>query len=145
MDAKVEEPEPQTDYRINDIVVCKVRDNNVIVRMEKNYDTKISFKIIGIKISKFEVAEYALYVPEYVLVQVNTRDRVTRKIASEYSVDPKFMDDYILRIRSSQIVTHEFVANGMFCVNCDDYFDKAGPNQEDGTMVCYSCRQNPWR
>jgi hypothetical protein len=29
---------------------------------------------------------------------------------------------------------------GCFCKKCKDFFEYAEPNQEDGTLVCWSCR-----
>lgn len=34
--------------------------------------------------------------------------------------------------------------DGMFCKNCKTWYQFAEPNQEDGTLVCYSCRINPF-
>ena len=35
-------------------------------------------------------------------------------------------------------------ADGMYCVNCGNFHEYAEPNQEDGSMICYSCRSNPY-
>ncbi|SRR5579871_1559093 len=35
--------------------------------------------------------------------------------------------------------------DGMFCCKCGQFYDFAEANQEDGSMVCYSCRQNPYK
>lgn len=45
---------------------------------------------------------------------------------------------YLDHIRSKKYV------DGMFCRNCHSYFPYAEPNQKDGTMLCYSCRNNPY-
>jgi hypothetical protein len=34
--------------------------------------------------------------------------------------------------------------DGMFCKNCRSWYQFAEPNQEDGTLICYSCRFNPY-
>jgi hypothetical protein len=34
--------------------------------------------------------------------------------------------------------------DGMYCVNCGNFYEYAEPNQIDGSMVCYSCRTNPY-
>lgn len=31
--------------------------------------------------------------------------------------------------------------DGMFCRRCQIFYDFAEPNQDDGTLLCYSCRQ----
>jgi hypothetical protein len=31
--------------------------------------------------------------------------------------------------------------DGFYCCKCTNFFQFAEPNQEDGTLICYSCRQ----
>lgn len=35
--------------------------------------------------------------------------------------------------------------DGMICQKCKSFYDYAEPNQEDGSMICYTCRHNPYR
>jgi hypothetical protein len=35
--------------------------------------------------------------------------------------------------------------DGMICRKCQAFYDFAEPNQSDGSMVCYTCRTNPYR
>lgn len=35
--------------------------------------------------------------------------------------------------------------DGMLCQKCKNFYEFAEPNQEDGSMVCYTCRRNPYR
>jgi len=34
--------------------------------------------------------------------------------------------------------------DGMYCINCGNFYEYAEPNQVDGSLVCYSCRNNPY-
>lgn len=34
--------------------------------------------------------------------------------------------------------------DGMFCCKCQVFYEFAEPNQDDGTLMCYSCRTNPY-
>lgn len=34
--------------------------------------------------------------------------------------------------------------DGMFCRKCRSWYQFAEPNQVDGTLLCYSCRNNPY-
>lgn len=34
--------------------------------------------------------------------------------------------------------------DGMFCRKCQVFYNYAEPNQSDGTLLCYSCRNNPY-
>lgn len=35
--------------------------------------------------------------------------------------------------------------DGMVCQKCKTFYEFAEPNQTDGSMICYSCRNNPYR
>ncbi len=35
--------------------------------------------------------------------------------------------------------------DGMLCDKCKSFYEFAEPNQSDGSMICYSCRHNPYR
>ncbi len=35
--------------------------------------------------------------------------------------------------------------DGMFCKKCQNFYQYAEPNQEDGSLICFSCRNNPYR
>lgn len=35
--------------------------------------------------------------------------------------------------------------DGMLCQKCKLFYEFAEPNQDDGSMICYSCRKNPYR
>lgn len=34
--------------------------------------------------------------------------------------------------------------DGMYCVCCGNFYEYAEPNQQDGSMKCYTCRSNPY-
>jgi hypothetical protein len=35
--------------------------------------------------------------------------------------------------------------DGMFCRKCRVFYEFAESNQSDGTLLCYTCRNNPYR
>lgn len=49
------------------------------------------------------------------------------------------LDTYVENIRRRK------GKDGMFCCKCGQFYDFAEANQEDGSMICYSCRQNPYK
>jgi hypothetical protein len=49
------------------------------------------------------------------------------------------VDDYVADIRQRRKL------DGMFCCKCGQFYDFAEANQEDGSMICYACRQNPYK
>lgn len=36
------------------------------------------------------------------------------------------------------------LADGMYCKICKQFYDFAEPNQSDGSLICYTCRENPY-
>jgi transcription initiation factor IIE alpha subunit len=34
--------------------------------------------------------------------------------------------------------------NGLACTKCHNYYEFSEPNQLDGSLICYSCRCNPY-
>ena len=48
------------------------------------------------------------------------------------------LDVYVKNIRDHK---HP---DGMFCKRCQSFYQFAEPNQEDGTLLCYTCRSNPY-
>jgi hypothetical protein len=49
------------------------------------------------------------------------------------------IDKYIENIRLRKGI------DGMFCCKCQQFYEFAEANQEDGSMICYSCRQSPYK
>lgn len=134
-----------TDFRIDDIVICKLVDGSPVSRSDSEYDCKMSFKIIGQKETQFSAHEFVLYVPDYQIGDVRPNGRVSRKVMKEYDVDPRFDGDNMLYVRKSQIVNVESRLNGCRCCHCQEIFDMAEPNQEDDTFRCRACTENPYR
>lgn len=48
------------------------------------------------------------------------------------------MESYVIDIRQHNKI------DGMFCCKCGRFSAFAEANQEDGSMICYCCRQNPY-
>jgi hypothetical protein len=44
-------------------------------------------------------------------------------------------------LKSGQVEINGF--EGCICVKCKEFYPYAEPNMDDGTLVCYGCR-NPW-
>ncbi len=45
---------------------------------------------------------------------------------------------YVLNVKNRKL------PDGMYCRNCRTWYQFAEPNQVDGTLICYSCRNNPY-
>ena len=45
---------------------------------------------------------------------------------------------YVLNVKNKKY------PDGMFCCKCRLFYKYAEPNQPDGTLMCFSCRSNPY-
>lgn len=127
-----------------DHVVCKIKDGSIIARHERCED-RITLTIAGRIMLDENTWEYVAYVPEYEAAGMKSTFRIRPELARRYGAHPKFIGELGISLRKNNIIKISHRADGMNCINCDEFYDKAEPNQEDGTLVCYSCRQNPYR
>lgn len=137
---------PMGGFDVGDRVVCKVRNKCLAARHERA-DDRITLTIICNCFIDDETTEYIAYVPNDELSYLTSDGTysVTPKVADLYGIHRKYIGERAITLRKNNIFKVAFRADGMSCVKCDEFFDKAEPNQEDGTLVCYLCRQNPYR
>lgn len=45
---------------------------------------------------------------------------------------------YVLNVKNKKY------PDGMFCCKCRAWYQYAEPNQPDGTLICFACRNNPY-
>jgi hypothetical protein len=121
-----------------DSVTCRVSSAE-IVSPYKAYDEIKSFVIVAI-----DDRGYFLFVPNYMFIK-NTI------IADKYrcktlGIEQRFLDEEIVYIAENMVASVERKQEGLHCKVCNEMFPYAKPNQDDGkTLICFSCRQNPWR
>lgn len=73
----------------------------------------------------------------------NDEDYSILKRHANYS---KYVGNYVRWLNADRI--KEIISrgpDGCYCSVCKEFYNMAVPNQEDGTLKCYSCRQNPMR
>lgn len=120
-----------------DRIDCRVKAH-IIVSPYKDYDEIKTFQIIA-----RDKLGYYLYVPCYFLLKDTYT--VTKYQCDNLNIDYKFIGEEFVYIQSNMISRINLVYDGLFCSKCSEFFQMAEPNQEDGTLICYSCRINPYR
>lgn len=123
--------------KAGDRVDCRVK-SNVIVSPYKEYDEVRTFEIVAV-----DKTGYYLFVPHYVILKNST-------LADKYQchnlgIDGRFLDEQIVYIQDNLIARISSKLDGMSCAICHEFHPMAESNQEDGTMICWSCRNNPYR
>jgi len=119
-----------------DQVSCRIR-LAIIVDPNAEYDEIQSFVIVASSSNG-----YYLYVPHYYfLKEVEELDRFRQK---SLGIEKRYLNENITYIEDGMIVRVDSKQDGLACKICHDFYPYATINQEDGSMVCYSCRQNPY-
>ena len=119
---------------IGDIVSCKIK-SRLIVSPYKSYDEIKTFVIIA----KDEHGYY-LFVPHY--QSLNDSVVADLWLCSSLSLPSKYLNENIVYIDAGLVVSVARKQDGMPCKLCKELFAYAEPNRDDGTLICYSCRQS---
>jgi hypothetical protein len=126
-----------TKLKPGDRVDCRVKAST-IVSPYKSYDEIRTFEIVAI-----DNHGYYLYVPHYYSLKGTTV--ANRYQCGALGIDKKFLDENIVYIQENMIAHVHEKMDGLSCKICREFFRYAAPNQGDGSLICYSCRQNPYR
>lgn len=120
-----------------DRVDCHIKQAT-IVSPYKDYDEVKTFEIVA-----KGIFGYYLYVPHHWVLNGTTK--ADKYQCKALGIDHKFLDERIIYISESMVYKVHTILDGMACKNCKEFFQMATPNQPDGTLICWSCRQNPYR
>ena len=119
-----------------DRVNCRVKEG-MIVGAYKEYDEIKTFEIVA-------VGDYGyyLFVPQYYTIK-NTIPIDKHRI-KRMSIDDRFLGEDMIHVNDNMVCQVIQQLDGMSCAICKEFFPMAEANQEDGTMICWACRQNPY-
>lgn len=120
-----------------DRVACRIKEAK-IVSPYKDHDEIKTFEIVA-----DDKYGYYLYVPPYLHLKGTVK--ADKWQCQQLGIDKKFLGVDILYIQGDLVAKVVSILDGMCCSNCGEFFAMASPNQEDGTLICYSCRFNPYR
>lgn len=119
-----------------DRVDCRVK-SGIIVSPYRDYEETVTLEIIGV-----DKHGYYLYVPQYYSLKAS--ETLESYDAKKLNIDKKFVGEEIIYIRDNVICKVESL-DGCKCAKCGEFYHMAQPNQDDGTLICWSCRANPYR
>jgi len=126
-----------TQLKPGDRINCRIKQG-IIVSPYKDYDEMKTFEIVAV-----ESHGYYLFVPSYYSLK-GTR-KLEKNQAVLLEIERRFVGEEITYIDGNLVHSINFILDGMKCCQCHEFFIMAEPNQEDGTLICYSCRFNPYR
>ena len=126
------------DYKIGDIVVCKITDNEIVEHYKQNFHSKEKFEIIGI-----DDNQYILYVP--IDLRLKGSFEISDRYCQNAKIQKKFTGSKIIKVSDVHIHSLYRKSDGMICNKCNEFFPMANANQSDGTMICWQCSKYPYR
>jgi hypothetical protein len=125
--------------KLGDRVSIKLNGNK-LVGPYSDFTEVRTFDIVGYEY--YNYGGYYLYIPSY--ITISDTIKVDSYNYKKLGVLPKFIGEDVLLVSESKINSIVSVLDGMFCDCCKEFYDYAQPNEGD-KLVCWSCRQNPYR
>ena len=116
-----------------DVIVCCVKNNTIIDPRILLYDALKTFDIIA-----YDNWGYYLYVPHDLIL--NNTTKVDNSVIKRLSLDKKYFNDRIIHIDYNFVFKVKFKLDGCLCSICKKFYHQAVSNQEDGTLICWACR-----
>lgn len=127
-----------TKLKPGDRIVCRLKENAIVNPYNSDYDELKSFDIIA-----SDNLGYLLYVPPYTFIKGSVR--ADSLFLKQYKLDKKYLGDLMVYIGEGFVYKIKSRLDGCMCVKCKDFYYQASPNQENGTLICWSCRSDPYR
>lgn len=127
-----------TKLKPGDRVDCRISLNAIVSPYNPDYDEVKTFEIVA-----KDRTGYYLFVPCYVLLKGTVA--ADKYLCQKLGINKKFLNEQIMYIQEGLVHKVNSIMDGCLCVKCNDFYYQATPNQEDGTLICWSCRQNPYR
>jgi len=118
-----------------DTINCMIK-SSLIVSPYHSYDEIKDFVIVA-----KDNCGYYLYVPHY--YNIKNSIIVDSRLVKNLGINKKYLDENIVYIDASLISSIDKSHDGLACKICKNFATFASSNQEDGTFICFSCRQNP--
>jgi len=120
-----------------DRIRCCIKDF-FIVSPYQEYDEILTFEIVAVN-----GYGYYLYVPDYIMI----KDAL---VFNEYkcknlNINHKFYNQYFTHIPEKFVYQIRSILDGMTCTKCKEFFWMAESNQENGSLICWACRDNRYR
>lgn len=120
-----------------DKVVCHIKDGVIVNTYDDDWQDEVIFEIICTYGDG-----YLIYVP----VGLFLKDSLilTKENFIKFNADKKFIGSDVYYITDYRITKVHSKLDGLCCVKCGEFYNYAAANQEDGTLICWSCKNYPY-
>jgi hypothetical protein len=118
------------------LIVAVDRFGNVVDREDRYSTYRLDI------ISKTNVG-WVVYVPSYIAVP--HAKKLNEALARKFEIDKKYLGGRMIVVGIDSVHDVIIRTDGTTCIACKKFYPYAEPNQDDKTLICYSCRDNPYR
>lgn len=118
-----------------DKVNVRLKDRKFVSAYSES-DEELTFEIVAV-----DDKGYFVYVPEY--LNLSGSILVNSYNIKSLKINKKFLNSSIIYISSHKVAKVAARLDGCICCKCEEFFNYAVPNQSNGTLICYSCRNYP--
>jgi hypothetical protein len=133
----------EPDLTYGDVVTCKIRGNTIVQVMADKSDIELQFEIIGYS---FSDGFYILHVPKY--YDIRNSWKIEKEHLDDLFIKRRYLEKKAVAIKQDKIVRYQKNGShldGMNCAKCKKFYHMAQANQQNGSLICWSCRDNPYR
>lgn len=119
--------------------------------VEKNHNYYLSIDALVLAVFHLKNVKYAVLCsgtgisPNEILVEENVKELRTSKHCSSISNLENYMGKKIRWVSDAEVIKVWYGSDFFQCCKCKDWIYLGGSNQSDGSMICYPCRQDPYR
>lgn len=123
--------------KAGDKVNCLIKNNTIVAAYESNFDEEKTFEILST-----DSRGYFIYVPDY--FNLKGTSLIDQSVMKSLRIDKKFLDSQLFYITDTSVFKIYSILDGCFCCKCHEFYNYASPNQEDGTLICFTCNKYPY-
>lgn len=127
-----------TKLKPGDRVNCRIKSDIIVSPYSSDHDETRTFEIVG-----KDPYGYYLFVPTYMYLKESSP--VDQDACDFLQIDPKYIGEHIIYILESMVCKIKSKIDGCACKRCKEFYHMAEPNQPDGSMICWICRNYPYR
>lgn len=125
-----------TKLKPGDRITCKVKNDVIVSPYAGDHDEVRTFEIIG-----KDPYGYYLFIPAWMYLRDTAS--IDQDACDFLQIDDKYIGEEIIYIQESMICRVNSQIDGCACKQCKEFYHMAEPNQKDGTMICWQCRNYP--
>lgn len=125
-------------YKAADEVCVKVKSDRIVAATATDYDHRVNLEIIVT-----HDGGYFVFVPSKHNLQGSIY--VDKRNSDKLDIPDRFLDSRINYVTDEQITHLHIRREGCTCTRCNEFYHHSEPNQQDGTMICFQCREDRFR